>query len=233
MRRRAERAERGRGDGLGHGDLVHQAHVDGVAAPQAFVVEERHLGDPQRPGGEGEVGGVAAGRDVKMPARGRAQQLRGTVQQTDRARTEAAAAMAGGEHSAQAVAPQHEVGVGEAAGRERHGVAGVFEAAHDGREEDDVRGVGDVDPDPHRSPRRLPSRLRARSAPVVSPPRARALAQASPAATAAATSLTCSSVRLGCIGTARFCSAAASVHGKSPSLWPWSANAGCSCSGVV
>ena len=44
-----------------------------------------------------------------------------------------------GEHAAEAVAAQHEVGAGEAARRDRHGVTAVLEAAHDGREEDDVR----------------------------------------------------------------------------------------------
>jgi len=42
-----------------------------------------------------------------------------------------------GEHATEPVAAQDEVGAGEAARRERDGVTGVFEPAHDGREEDD------------------------------------------------------------------------------------------------
>ena len=126
------------GIGLGDRDLVHQAHVDEVAAPEAVRVEERHLRDRQRPGGEHEVAGVAAGGDVEAAARGRAEELRRPVHQADGAGAQAAAAVLRGEHAAEAVAPQHEVGAGEAARRERDGVPGVLQPAHDGREEDDA-----------------------------------------------------------------------------------------------
>ena len=137
------------GHRLGDRDLVHQAHVDEVAPPEAVRVEERHLRDRQRPGGEHEVAGVAAAGDVEPAARGGAQELRRPVDQADGARAQAAAAVLRGEHAAEAVAAEDEVGAGEAARRERDGVAGVLEPAHDGREEDDGRRVGDVDPDPH------------------------------------------------------------------------------------
>ena len=237
-----------------HRHLVDEAHVHQVAAAQALVVEQRQLRDAERPAGEHEVAGVAADGHVVAAARGRADELGGAVHEPHGAGGEAAAAVAAGEHRPEAVAPGQQVGAGEAPRRDRDDVPGILQAPHDGREEDDVRGVGDVDPDPQlvpASPRRcgrLPAAGRMARRGVAqsgdTPPRsagsgrlvpASSLSrrQLSPAATAAATSRTWSSVRLGCIGTARFCAAASSVAGKSPSLWPWSAKAGCSCSGVV
>jgi hypothetical protein len=94
--------------------------------------------------------GVAAGGDVEPAAGRRAEELGGAVHEADGARAETAAAVARGEHAAEAVAAQDEVGAGEAPRRERDRVPGVLEPPRGGREEDDRRGIRDVDPDPHR-----------------------------------------------------------------------------------
>ena len=106
VRRRPEGRQRRRRDGLRHRDLVDEAHVDGVAAAQPLVVEKGQLRDAQRPGREGEVGGMAADGHVEAAARGGAEELGGAVHEADGACAETPAAMTGGEHAAEAVTPQ-------------------------------------------------------------------------------------------------------------------------------
>ncbi len=87
--------------------------------------------------------------DVEAAAGGGGEQLRRAIDESDGAGAGASAAVLPGEHGDEAQATHRQLGALEAPRRERDDVALVFEPAHDGREEEDVRRVGDVDPDPH------------------------------------------------------------------------------------
>ncbi len=211
----AEGQEVAEGHGLGHRHLVHEPQVEAAQRLGALVVEQGELRDAQGPGGQGQVAGGVADDHVEVALAARGQEPGGAIGEAYDARRGALAAMVAAAHGTQAVALDQLLRVAEAPRRERHRVPLAFQAADDGREEEQVGGgAGDVDPDLHRG-------CAGRSP------------QARPAATPAATSWTACSVRLGCMGSARFWAAAASVTGKSPSLWPRAAKAGCSCSGVV
>ncbi len=159
-------ARRSGGIASGTTTRLRQPAVDRVLDRRPLVVERGRAGDPQQRGGDGHVVGAVAERDVE-PASARPARQRG------RAREQADAL--GGEPAAAVVADRL-----DARARERSASPSVCaksravtctsrplarERPDDRAHDEHVRGVREVDPDPHRVPRRPPRRPARASAP--------------------------------------------------------------------